>query len=515
MPHITFTRRTVLGLMSAAAAGTAAHLCWGQSASRTPHFHISPPHGFINDPQRPLWSNGVWNLWLLWNADYPSGGGTAWRRYTSSDLVHWSDQGVSIPKYTTSFGDVWTGSTVIDNSNSAGHGYGAVIALMTMPCDNTNGTSGQNQSNAMWYSTDGGVSFNFDSIVLPNYPGGNTAFRDPSVFWHAPSSQWILSLAEAGKLSIYASSDLRHWTYKSGMLRNDIGQMECPNLFQLHVYNADGSSSGDKWVLLCGGDGTPAGFTRGTHYWVGSFDGTTFAPDEWNGQWLDGGPDSYATTVFQDPNASDPLSFAYAIAWQDNWDYAQGLPSSGYPGQLSIVRRLRLQAASGTAILFNTPVSNQDGVFGSEVEGADQTISDSVPYSWPSWSNSAACYVDFTISPDGGSWPDAVYFSVRGGDGYFTQVGFEPGASNAFLKRDLCGPAPVDDSAWNANRNVPCDFSSPVAVSVFVDAGSVEVFLNGGRIAISAQITAPMDATGLNLTTTSGSARISNVSIRS
>ena len=506
----TFSRRTVLGFIGAAAASTLTRPSWAQSASRTPAFHISPPSGFINDPQRPLWSNGVWNLWLLWNGDYPSGGGTAWRRYTSSDLVHWSDQGVSIPKYTTPYGDVWTGSTVIDFNNSAGHGDNAVIALMTMPCDNTNGTSGQNQSNAMWYSNDGG-----DSVVLPNYPGGNTAFRDPSVFWHPPSGQWILSLAEAGKLSIYASSDLRQWSYKSGMLRNDLGQMECPNMFQLHIYNEDGSYNSDKWVLLCGGDGSSGGFTRGTHYWVGSFDGTTFTPDEWNGQWLDGGSDCYATTVFQDPNASDPLSFAYAIAWENNWDYAQSLPSAGIPGQLSIVRQLRLQLVNGTAILYNNPLSNQNDVFGNAVSGSDQTISDSVPYSWPGWSNSTACRVDFTLSPGDGGWPGAVYFSVRGGDGYFTQVGFEPGSSNAFLKRDLGGPAPVQDSAWNANRNVPCDFSSAVAVSVLVDASSVEVFLNGGRIAISSLLTAPMSAAGLNLTTSGGSAFVSNLSIKS
>ncbi len=268
MLQTIFSRRTALGLIGGTTAAAATRLLWAQSAARTPAFHISLPYGFINDPQRPLWSNGVWNLWLLWNGDYPSGGGTAWRRYTSADLVHWSDQGVSIPKNTTPYGDVWTGSTVIDFNNSAGHGYGAVIALMTMPCDNTNGTTGQNQSNAMWYSNDGGVTFSFDSIVLPNYPGGNTAFRDPNVFWHAPSGQWILSLAEAGKLSVYASSDLRQWSYKSGMLRNDLGQMECPNMFQLHLYNPDGSTNQDKWVLLCGGDGSSVGFTRGTHYWA-------------------------------------------------------------------------------------------------------------------------------------------------------------------------------------------------------------------------------------------------------
>ncbi len=179
------------------------------------------------------------------------------------------------------------------------------------------------------------------------------------------------------------------------------------------------------------------------------------------------------------------------------------------------MRQLRLQTVGNTAVLLNTPLPNQDDVFGGAVSGSDQTISDAVAYSWPGWSNSTACRVDFTLSPGGGGWPEAVYLSVRGGGGYFTQVGFEPGSSNAFLKRDLCGPAPVQDAAWNANRNVPCDFSSPVAVSVFVDASSMEIFLNGGRVALSGQITAPMSATGLNLTASGGSAFISNLSIKS
>jgi len=72
-----------------------------------PAYHLTPASGWINDPVRPLWMGGIWNLWVLWNTDFPTGNGTAWRRYTSSDLVNWTDQGVSIPKYTTAYGDVW------------------------------------------------------------------------------------------------------------------------------------------------------------------------------------------------------------------------------------------------------------------------------------------------------------------------------------------------------------------------------------------------------------------------
>src|ERR1039457_5353876 len=104
-----------------------------------PAYHLTPASGWVNDPVRPLWMGGIWNLWVLWNRDFPTGNGTAWRRYTSSDLVNWTDQGVSISKYTTAYGDVWGGSSVVDTNNTAGYGAGAVIALMTMPCNSLGG----------------------------------------------------------------------------------------------------------------------------------------------------------------------------------------------------------------------------------------------------------------------------------------------------------------------------------------------------------------------------------------
>ena len=114
-----------------------------------------------------------------------------------------------------------------------------------------------------------------------------------------------------------------------------------------------------------------------------------------------------------------------------------------------------------------------------------------------------------------GSWPSGIYFSLRGGDGYFTQLGFGPGYSNAFLKRDTGGPQPTSDTAWTANENITLDFNEPVTVSIFSDIASLEIFLNGGRIAISSLTTAPLDATSLNLSASGGSVEISKMKIRS
>lgn len=480
-----------------------------------PAYHLTPASGWINDPVRPLWMGGIWNLWVLWNTDFPTGNGTAWRRYTSSDLVNWTDEGVSIPKYTTAYGDVWGGSSVVDTNNTAGYGAGAVIALMTMPCNSLGG-----QGTGLWYSTNGGVSFQFGSIVQTNPLAGNTSisdlvFRDPSVFWYAPANRWIMNLAEVGKLSIYTSTDLKTWTYQSAMIRSDLGTMECPHLFPLHLYNADGTTGQDKWVLLCGANGTAAGFTTGTQYWVGSFDGTTFTPDDWTGNWLDAGPDFYATTVFADANAADPLAYAYAIAWENNWDYAKAMPTSDYYGQLSIMRQLILQIVSGRPVLVNKSITAQTSIFKSTVQGSNQTISGVTPYSWPSWTGNPSCRIDFTLSSVNGSWPSEIDLTLRSGDGDLTKLVFQPSQSIVALNRSQCGKAPISDAAWNTVRQAVCDFSAPVSVSVFVDSGSVEVFLNGGEQAISTLITTPSDTTGVALSASGGSAAISSLQIAS
>ncbi len=521
------SRRSALLLMATAMPGSLYLFGCGSSSKQVaaampvtpnrfalrPRFHLTPAFGWINDPQRPLWIGNQWNLWILWNGDYPTGNGTAWRRYTSSDLVKWGDQGVSIPKYTNAYGDVWTGSSVIDTDNSAGYGAGTVIALMTMPCESLGG-----QSTALWYSTDNGVSFQFGEIVQKNPLAGNATiadlvFRDPCVFWHVATGRWIMSIAEVGKLSIYSSSDLKNWVYESSMARNDLGTMECPHLFELHLYAPDGSTTEDKWILLCGANGTVEGFTIGTAYWIGSFDGRTFTPDALTPQWLDHGPDFYATTVFADPRLSDPLTYCYAIAWENNWDYAKAMPTEGYYGQLSITRRLRLQEVNGLPVLLNLPLNAEDSVFSSSIEGTDQTISDGVPYQWPTWQKSPSYKLDFTVSSDGGSWPTAMQLLVRAGSGESTAINFEPETGGVSLDRSKCGPAPNSDSAWSSSRQAACDFASPVLVSVFVDTGSVEVFLNG-MAAMSALITTPPDITGLALTATGGSAEIYNVVIR-
>ena len=511
------TRRRVLGLIGSASLlhSSGRRLFSEVTAgigSRVPRFHAATATGRINDPQRPLWINGCWNLWILWNKDFPDGRGTIWLRFISKDLVHWAAAGTSIPKNTTPYGDVWTGSSVIDGANTAGFGRDTVVALMTMPCKPMGG-----QGTGRWYSNDGGVSFQFDSVVMTNPRAEDSnlrdkVFRDPNVRWHEPSQSWVMCLAEPGQIGFYRSSNLKSWK-PSGSLQNaELGTLECPNLFPLHLHGPDRKIAGEKWVLLCGANGTASGFTTGTHYWVGDFDGHTFQPDERAGRWLDGGPDFYAATAFS-RNSADPSEPTFAIAWMNNWNYADAVQQKGYIGQLSLVRELRLQLVEGTAIVRNRPVDAVRLLFSATILGKQQIVADGHDYAWPNGAAQTCCRIDLTMSPVSGSRPKAISLSVRGGAGYSTQLGFNPGSGNAFLDRERCGPIPKEGDAWNSRRSVPCDFTKPFSISIFLDAGSIEVFLNNGESSMSALLTAPLDANALKLSATGGQVSISKVKV--
>ncbi|WP_312678388.1 glycoside hydrolase family 32 protein [Microbacterium sp.] len=294
-----------------------------------PAIHITPKQHWMNDPQRPFWRDGRWHLYYLYNADYPEGNGTAWFHVTSEDLIHWRDEGVAIEKYTNGLGDIQSGSAVVDENGTAGHGDGAVIAIVTQQDAGV-------QRQSMFFSTDGGYTFTSDPAnpVLDN--PGVTDFRDPKVVWDG--AQWVMALAEGDKIGFYTSPDLRAWTYRSGMVRNDLGLLECPDLF---VMSVAGDPSRTTWVLGASADGSATGRTTGYAYWTGDWDGAAFTPAAAEPQWLDDGADFYAAVTW--PSTDAPEQERYALGWVANWAYARELPALDWQGGTqSLVRKLTL-----------------------------------------------------------------------------------------------------------------------------------------------------------------------------
>ena len=433
-------------------------------STRRPAYHLTPPAHWMNDPQRPLFRDGQWHLYYLYNADFPHGNGTAWARAVSVDMVTWRPAGVAIPKYVDEWGDIESGSAVVDERGTAGFGAGAVVALATQQADGV-------QRQSLFVSHDGGRTFDPapGNPVLDN--PGTADFRDPKVVYDAVGERWVMVLAEGQRLGFYASTDLREWAYLSDFTTSDLGLLECPDLFEMSL---DADPDSRVWVLLASANGAAEGRTPGTVYWTGTWAGDAFVADDHPHRWLDAGADLYATVTWSDPRDSEDAQRArrYALGWLNGWAYAAERSGTEWQGgSQSVVREIELVSHLAEApVLASRPLSALSGLMTGPAP-SDATRP-----------GTASFHVEVDL--EGATAP--VELTLRG-DAAALVVRADPGTREIGVRR--VGVGVPHDEAWELEHvsRVP-DGGSMSRWGVWVDAGSVEIFLDDGSLSFSTAV---------------------------
>lgn len=443
---------------------------------------------FISDPQPLVLNEGVWHSYYLWNKDFPGGNGTEWRHATSSDLEVWNDKGVAIQKYTTPYGDPWSGTVIIDKDNTANLGQNTFIALCTMP-----GESKLGQSIARWVSKDQGQTYKFDQIVLthPQSEKPDSVFRDPRIIWMEEKKQWIVALAETNKIGFYASQDLKKFTYINGFSFNDLGVIECPNIFPLKAYDENTNFISTKWIILCSANGYKKGFTTGAYYWVGTFDGNNFVPESVDGKWLDSGPDFYAVAISQPQQVSSLAGdFCYAMAWKNNWDYARQATQAGYFGDQTRVRILTMRKVENQFLLYNNlvwkgaPLSYQRFVRKLQQRRIIRPVD---PVSIPLNSKSDYLFVS-SFSKIRHIWPHQIEIIFKKENKILFKLAMNPSQSDVTFSRPNSGFVPKPSDAWLTERKAKIRFNQTVRLCLVTSANSTEIILNEGECAITSLV---------------------------
>jgi len=429
-----------------------------------PSYHFTPQYGWMNDPNGMVYLDGVYHLFFQYNPYGARWGNMHWGHAISKDLVNWQYQPTAIAP--DKLGAIFSGSAVIDHDNTAGFGKGAMIAIFT--------SAGERQIQSIAYSLDGGKTFT-------KYEGNPVLsdaniidFRDPKVFWHAPSKQWVMSLATTQTITFYGSKNLKEWTRLSEFgegLGGHGGVWECPDLFPLTY---EGKT---KWVLFVSIN--PGGTNGGsaTQYFIGDFDGKTFTPDAMNYPlWLDYGRDNYAGVTWSNVPAADGRRLF--IGWMSNWDYANEVPTVNFRSAMTVARTLRLAHNGEHLVVASEPVKEVENLRREPLSLADKTTSDTVTFENFLPNNQGAYELTFTVTPND---TDSFSFSIENTKREVLTYLFD--IANKTLSVDRS----KSSVAFNANFaetpiKAPLTAKKSYTVRLLVDKASTELFVNNGEV---------------------------------
>lgn len=416
-----------------------------------PQIHFTPAQNWMNDPNGMVYYDGTYHLFYQYNPRGNEWGNMSWGHATSSDMIHWKEQAVALTR--DELGDIFSGSIVIDKDNTAGFGANAMVALYT------SASGVQQQSIA--YSTDGGKNFT-RYAGNPIIRNNDDNLRDPKVFWHEESKQWVMALAKGWKMGVefYGSPDLKNWTHLSTFFMELSGrpsiQWECPDLIKM----------GNKWVLLVSVNPGGPVLGSGTMYFVGDFDGKAFVADNLKYPlWLDYGMDNYAGVTWS--NLGDRKVM---IGWMNNWSYAGDVPCKPWRSAMTLPRELKLIEYDKKPLLANTVVKEIDNIAEKwQTAGSELDVKD-------------AYQLRITLGLDKNA---SITLSNSTDEKFVIDVN----ASERTLTTHRTSS--TGKTSFNGTFSIPsiqaplCVTGNTVTLDLFIDQSSVEIFTQNGSMAMT------------------------------
>ena len=438
-----------------------------------PQLHFSPQEKWMNDPNGMVYHNGEYHLFYQYHPGSLVWGPMHWGHAVSTDLFHWTHLPIAL--YPDSLGLIFSGSAVIDTNNTSGFGSKeepplvAIFTYHSQEKERAGKTDYQYQGIA--YSNDDGrrwIKYP-DNPVLKNQ--GVKDFRDPKVFWHRDTKNWVMILAVKDHVEFWGSRDLKSWRKLSDFGFNygaHGGVWECPDMFELEI----DAASGTKWVMIVSlNPGGPNGGS-GTQYFVGDFDGTTFhpatAPDVT--AWLDYGPDNYAGVTW----SNAPGNRKIFLGWMSNWDYAQDVPTSPWRSAMTIPRELVLTKSGDAFAVRSNLVPEIEDIVSESKSIPELTVEGSFD---PDDEGS----FDFSRSMTSLSFEAkdvTVEFSNKRGQRII--VGFDESKNRYFIDRSESGRTDFSKN-FRGQIFAPRLSSAPkISCTIVADVSSLEVFLDDG-----------------------------------
>ena len=500
-----------------------------------PSYHFTPLYGWMNDPNGMVYKDGEYHLYFQYNPYGSKWGNMHWGHAVSRDLIHWEHLDPAIAR--DPVGHIFSGSSVVDKKNTAGFGKDAIIAIYT------NNSVNHDEVQCIAYSNDNGRTFTkYEGNPVLTPFDGLKDFRDPKVFWYEKDKCWFMIVSADKETRFYKSKNLKKWDYVSAFgkgLGQQPCQYECPDFFQLPV---NGDEKNKKWVMTM--NINPGCWFGGsaTEYFVGDFDGKNFTcPDANDVKWLDWGKDHYATVTF-----SNTGNRVLAITWMSNWQYANLTPFKQNRGANGLPRELKLYEKNGKYYISEDVAPEALALRKSTKELGSQTVEGEKAFAGATSGMEGAFEIEADVTADANGIAGIelynnkrertlIYIDMKEGKVVMDRT--ESGLTD-FGKQSV----PHDiELAWDKQRaaegkqpariensiNYKNDFAlatwAPLSLcqegkktfhlDIFADKSSIELFVDGGRIAMTNLVFPVAPYENVKLYSQGGKAEFQNMKI--
>jgi fructan beta-fructosidase len=413
-----------------------------------PQFHFTSRRGWLNDPNGLVYFEGEYHLFYQHNPYGWNWGNMHWGHAVSKDLVHWKELGIAL--YPKQFGDwAFSGSAVVDTQNTSGFQQGKdppLVAAFT--------STGRGE--CIVYSNDRGRTWKeYEGNPVVKHTG-----RDPRLIWYDPGRHWVMAVYDElqGKrwIAFYTSPDLKKWEFQSRIE----GFFECPDLLECRFHRAKGQP---QWVLYAA-DGK---------YMLGDFDGKKFTPKTgklqlWYGNF-------YAAQTFNGEEGNSAI--------QIGWGNGITFPNMPFNQQMTVPCYLGLESTEDGPRMSAYPASSINALRGKKHEWKNEIVKPGENLLKDVKGDLFDIDAEIELHK-----ADAVGFMLRG-----TAVTYDA------KKMELsCGQCRAPLKPENGR----------IQLRIFVDRGSVEVFANLGRVAMSVGVVPPDDNKSLAIFARGGEAKV-------
>ncbi|WP_269076557.1 GH32 C-terminal domain-containing protein [Arthrobacter antioxidans] len=224
-----------------------------------------------------------------------------------------------------------------------------------------------------------------------------------------------------------------------------------------------------------------------------------------NYDWLDWGKDYYAAVSF----SNIPDNKRIMLGWMSNWDYANDIPTSTWRSSMALPREVSLtETADGPRLVQKVVdqidiLREDDAAYSTGPQEIAEGI-EALPVT------GEVVQLDAVFSPG-----DAESFglSVLGDGTEATKIGYDAGTNRLFVDRTNSGNEDFHP-AFSSIDDAPVPLKDGrVAMRIYVDRASVEVFANEGLTTITDQVFPKAGANQIGLFSQGGSATLESLTV--